>query len=120
MAISVLAGVFAAIINIGIGAWGVFYPSKMARAVSLKAVGAHGLTEIRTTFGGVWIALGVYLLLFPSPLAFQSVAVVWLGLAVARTITAFVDQCFDKKTIRLLTIEIGVLTMLLAGGGFFS
>jgi hypothetical protein len=102
-----------AIINILFGVWGFLSPSNMAKVVLLDPKGPGGRTEIRSSFGGLWIAIGCFLLFWPSIPAFLFATTIWLGLAVSRMFAASLEGTWNKKTIRILAIEVIVAGMLI-------
>jgi hypothetical protein len=74
------------------GLAGVVIPGSVASALELPPTTARGLAETRAGLGGTYAALGGWALLSRDPTAQVAVGVTWLGAAVARVGSLFVDE----------------------------
>jgi hypothetical protein len=88
-------------------------PGITANVVSLDPVDAAGRSEVTTVFGGVFTTLGVLGLAGEE----RPVALVWVGVVLAR-IASFRDQeAITADTIVGLLVELGILGLFLAPEG---
>lgn len=106
-----LAGVC---ITIFFGLWAVITPKQFAKILSLSPFKERGVTEIRTTYGGLMLGLSVYALIMQEELIFNCLGYGWLGAAVVRFgAMTFLDNSFSKKNLSFVMIELVVGLCLL-------
>jgi hypothetical protein len=74
-----------------------------------------GLSEIRATYGGIFLGLGVACLLFQQPEVFFAVGLAWLTAAASRTVSICLDRAFSAKNAGGTVIEAGIGLLLVAG-----
>jgi hypothetical protein len=81
--------------------------------IGLTASGARGVSEIRSIFGGLFIALGLAPLFLGSS-AYRMLGIGYLAIAAVRTFSIFFDKSFDQSNWISLAIEVvfGVLLVL--------
>jgi len=95
-----------------LGLLGLFLPYKAAAFVSISPVGLNGRSEIRATYGGLFLALGVACIVAQAEMVFMVAGVAWLGAAVGRVYSALVDRNGDIKNIGGIALEAGLGTLL--------
>jgi len=83
--------------------------SALMRPASLEIVGVTttsplGTSEIRSVFGGMFVALGVACLLTRDPLLFGVVGAAWLADVAVRVVSAFVDGVPPRQALTVLAI----------------
>ena len=88
-------------------------PDAVYGFTGLTAPGARGLSEIRSIFGGLFIAMGIAPL-FLRPQGFRMLGIAYLAIALARLFSMIFDKSFDNPNIISLVIEIvlGVILVL--------
>lgn len=102
-----------AVATVFLGLLGLFCPDKAATFVSISPVGPNGRSEIRATYGGFFIALGLFCIATQLDFAFLTAGVAWLGASVGRVYSAFADHNFDTKNLGGFVIEAGLGAMLI-------
>jgi len=82
----------AAILTIAFGAFGFLAPKYTLGALDLAPTGSNmGLSEIRASVGGAFIATGLYCLLTGSTAAYFFLGVVYIGLTAGRFLSILLD-----------------------------
>ena len=101
-------------ITCALGILGLVRPTVAARFTSITPDGKTGLSEIRATYGGFFLALGVHCLVVQEDLAFSMLGIAWLGAAGGRMVSVVVDQSREAKNLGGVLFEgcIGVLLLL--------
>jgi uncharacterized membrane protein len=81
--------------------------------IGLNPNGVRGISEIRSIFGGLFIALGLAPL-FLGEVAYQMLGIGYLAIAVARLISIVFDKSYASSNIISLITEIvlGVILVL--------
>ncbi len=104
----------AAIATILTGAISLFWPLRVRGFTGLEVVGGRGVTEIRSILGGFFIGLGAAVLLLNDPIAYQTLGITYLVVAVVRTISMFVDKSVVQSNIISVIAEVilGVILIL--------
>ncbi len=110
--ISILKGI-AAILTIATGLLALVKPSAVPGFTGLKYDGPRGISEIRSIFGGLFIALGAAPL-FLGVVAFQMLGIAYLVIAVVRLFSIFIDKSKEQSNLISLGIEIvlGIILIL--------
>jgi hypothetical protein len=70
----------------------------------LKAEGARGISEIRSIFGGLFVALGVTPFFLGLP-AYRMLGYAYLAIAIARLFSIIMDKSYDRSNWISLVIE---------------
>ncbi len=80
-------------------------PSAAFGFTGLTAEGARGISEIRSIFGGLFIALGItpYFLGLP---AYRMLGYAYLAIAIARFFSIIMDKSYDRSNWISLIVEI--------------
>jgi len=98
-------------IMILLGLISLFKPVRMGNILGLEIKNQLGVSEIRATYGGFFIALGIMCFIFNLTNIFIVVGVSWTGAFIVRFISAILDKGFSYKNIIGMGIEftMGVL-----------
>ena len=104
-----------AALTIGMGCLGLFFPARASALTGLTPVTAAGRSEFRGTLGVMFIFLGLVPLITKSDVAFLTVGVCWLGAAIGRIISIFLDQGNDPKNWIAVLFELVIAALLLVG-----
>jgi hypothetical protein len=109
--IAPLLHLLGALVTLGLGLLALLRPDAAARITSLTPEGVFGRTEIRATYGGMFIALGAFALLGPD-IARIVVGAAWLGIAGGRLLGALLDG-HETKIYGAVVFEGGIALLLL-------
>lgn len=103
-----------AIATILTGLYALLAPLKVRGFTGLELPGGRGITEVRAILGGLFIALGAAPLLFGSIDMYTMLGVSYLGIAVVRGVSMFVDRSLVPSNFISLAVEIvfGVILIL--------
>lgn len=96
------------IASLGTALTGVFAlvkPSAIYGFTGIVAEGARGISEIRSIFGGLFIALGIAPFIF-GEIGYQVLGLGYLAIAVVRLVSIFIDQSTASSNLISLAIEI--------------
>lgn len=104
-----------AVVTIGLGLFGAIWPHRAAAFVGISPLGGLGLSEIRATYGGLFIALGLSCLYSQNPNAFFVAGAAWCGAAAMRLPSLFLDKGSYPKAIGGAVIETSVGLLLFTG-----
>lgn len=104
-----------AVLTMGMGCLGLFFPNKASALTGLEAVTNAGKAEFRGTLGVTFILLGLIPIITQSPDAFLTVGVCWLGAAIGRILSIFVDRGSEAKNWGAVAIEVIFAALILVG-----
>jgi Domain of unknown function (DUF4345) len=104
-----------AVMTIGMGCLGLFFPNKASALTGLNAVSAAGKAEFRGTLGVTFIFLGLVPILTQNPYTFLTLGVCWLGAAIGRIISIIVDKGNDAKNWGGVVLELIFAILVLFG-----
>jgi len=101
---------FQAVVCIGLGVAIFISPDWLHDVTSISATELHGLTDLRSTYGGVFTAVGLSCLFGVIWRKYDSMilgvlVVVYGGLSVARLLAALMNQDFSVYTVACLVFE---------------
>ena len=102
------------IVFFGLGVWFLIEPTTMASAIGLIPESPAGFTELRAVYGGLEIALGIFLVVTGCRANWSEIGL-WLllscygGITTGRIIGILLDQPDDIFTLELLSFEAGSL-----------
>ena len=105
-------GYVGAIISIIAGCHGLIWPKQVSRTIGLQIPGRLGQSEVRATYGGLFIGAGLAVTLIASSDAALVLGAAWAGAFIARAISFVIDKSRTKENIAGLLIE-GVMAALL-------
>lgn len=101
------------LITLGLGIFGLFWPLAAARLVGIEPDGERGISEIRATYGGIFLAIGLFATINQTNEVFRALGVGWLGAGAARSFSYVHDQSRSVGNLAAIVIEIAVgLSML--------
>jgi len=67
-------------------------PLSVQGFTGLTASGGRGITEIRSIFGGLFIGLGIAVLLLGTHETYQMLGIMYLAIGVVRIVSIFMDK----------------------------
>ncbi len=105
-------GYVGAIISIAAGCLGLIWPKHVSQTIGLQIPGRLGTSEVRATYGGLFIGAGTAVALIGNSDAALVLGAAWAGASVARAISFVIDASRSKENIAGLLIE-GVMAALL-------
>lgn len=103
-----------AVITALLGCLGLFTPDAVSRVVGVRPEGALGVAEVRATYGGFFLALGIGCLVSQSVTAFGLVGLAWCGAALARALSVLHDRVGSWKHLAGGLFEAGIGAALLS------
>jgi hypothetical protein len=114
MEFGILAANLGALITTVLGCGGLLVPQRVATFVSIKPIGENGVSEIRATYGGLFLALGLVCLAMQSVSFFTVAGVAWLGAAFGRLFSVLYDKNNDARNFGGLCLEgtVGILLLV--------
>lgn len=98
-----------------LGLLGLVRPDVAADIVGVVPEGALGRSEIRATYGGLFLGLGAACLWLRSPEAYLVVALAWLSAAAARLVAMGIERTLSKENVVGVVVEAGIGGLLLVG-----
>ena len=104
--------IIAAVATILTGLLALLRPKAAYGFTGLTDTGGRGVTEMRSIFGGLFIALGVFPLVVNLPAAYQMLGWGYLAIAAVRLPAMFIDRSVVKSNVISLVTEI-VLGLIL-------
>ncbi len=102
-------------ITVALGMLGLLRPDVAADIVGISTEGALGRSEVRATYGGLFVGLGAACLWLRSPEAYLVAALAWLGAAFARVVAVGVEREASKENVAGVVVEAGIGGLLLVG-----
>ena len=97
--------IIAALATAATGLLALIKPDATYGFIGLSANGVRGVSEIRSIFGGMFIALGIVPLLL-GPVAYQMLGITYLAIAAARAFSIVFDKSYAQSNLISLVIEI--------------
>ena len=113
MNILMILQIIAALATVATGLLALIKPTAAYGFTGLSAAGVRGVSEIRSIFGGLFIALGLAPF-FLGAAAYQVLGISYLGIAIARAFSILFDKSYAQSNIISLVIEIvlGVILVI--------
>jgi hypothetical protein len=102
----------AAILTIVTGLVSLIWPRSVMGFTGLIVPGPRGITEIRAILGGAFIGLGAAPLVLNTPEAYRMLGIVYLVIALARSMGILLDRSRERSNVISLGAEV-VLGFLL-------
>jgi len=114
MTLSFQLGNLGALITLGLGLMGLCLPAMAARFASITPVGNMGVSEIRATYGGLFVAMAAVVLLAQDRLLFALLGTAWIGAAAGRLTSYRWDRNRQMKNVGgvLFELVIGYLCLM--------
>ena len=100
-----IIGTLGAALSIALGLFGLLFPHRAAKLVAVQPLGRLGISEMRATYGGLFIGLGLACLYLQYPSAYFVGGAAWLGAAAGRLISVVVDASFSAKNFGGICLE---------------
>lgn len=100
---------------LSLGVMGLLAPMQAARLVGLAPVGRLGVSELRATYGGLFIGMGLACLVLDSPPAYGVAAAAWLGAAAGRGLSIVIDRNLSRMNIGGVLVEATIGVLLATG-----
>lgn len=104
-----------AVCTMALGVAGLVAPQSVGRLIGIAPGGKLGLSEIRATYGGLFIGLGAACLWLQQPEVYGAVGLAWLLAAVSRTASMLLDRSVSGQNAGGVIVEAGIGVALLAG-----
>ena len=97
-----------------VGVVSLFWPRQVFGFTGLEANGGRGITEIRTILGALFIGLGAAVLYLNTPAAYQVLGITYLVMAIARSISMFVDKSVVSSNVisAISELAFGIILIL--------
>lgn len=104
-----------ALLTVLLGLLGALAPHRAANLVGIKPLDGFGVSEIRATYGGLFLAMGGCCLYLQHPTAYFVVGSAWIGAAITRLPSLFIDKGSFPRAIGGVVVELGIGLLLLTG-----
>lgn len=101
-----LINILAALATIGFGAFGMLAPRYTMEALEMQPAqgSAMGLSEIRASTGGLFVAMGLAVLVIGAPLGYAMLGFAYLGAATGRLMSV-VSDAPPRKALWFFVVE---------------
>ncbi len=96
-----------------LGIAGLFFPNATAKFVGIIAGKERGKSEIRATYGGIFVGIGAAALFFRDANVFTAVGIGWAFAAIARIFGIVIDKEAHKLNFGGVVFESLVAILLL-------
>lgn len=106
--------VAASLVTLALGLIGLVVPGRVAALVGIRAEDALARSEIRATYGGVFIGLGAACLVMRTPEAFAVAGAAWLFAALARVASLGAERDASGRNLAGVVVEGGLGIALLS------
>jgi hypothetical protein len=104
-----------AALTVLLGLLGAISPNRIADLVGIKPLGGFGVSEIRATYGGLFLAMGGCCLSLQNPTAYFVAGSAWIGAAIVRLPSLLIDKGSFPKAIGGVFVELVIGLLLLTG-----
>jgi len=105
MDLPVSVNTLGAFLTFGLGLFGLFAPESVARFVGVIPDGERGISEIRATYGGLFLAIGLFAMIAQSNDVFRVIGVGWIGAASARSFSYVRDNSRSGANLGAIVME---------------
>jgi hypothetical protein len=95
-----------ALATVATGFVSLIWPHAVFGFTGLQAPGPRGISEIRAVLGGLFIGIGLAPFLLHEPKVYQALGIMYLAIAVVRTVSMFLDRSVMQSNIISLIVEI--------------
>lgn len=103
-----------AVVTAVLGCFGLLFPSAVSRVLGIQPDGPLGISEVRATYGGFFLCLGIGCFVAQSPSAFAVVGAAWCAAAAARVLSLAVDGSRSWQNV------VGILFEASVGGAMLT
>jgi len=106
--------VIIAVASVGFGLMSIVSPAAAERFTGLTAAGPRGISEIRSVLGGLFVGLGIAVLIFRTASSFGTLGIGYLAIALVRTASIFADGASTPTNWLSLSFEVvfGILLLV--------
>lgn len=106
--------IIAVIATILTGLVSLIWPLRVQGFTGLTASGGRGITEIRSILGGLFIGLGIAVLLLGTRETYQMLGTMYLAIGAVRAVSIVIDKSSEQSNIISLIVEIifGIILVL--------
>ena len=98
--------IIAALATILTGLFSLVKPTAITGFTGLRPEGGRGITEIRSILGGLFIGLGIAVLLLGTRETYQMLGIMYLAIGVVRFVSIFLDKSSVQSNWISLAVEI--------------
>jgi hypothetical protein len=100
----------AALFSLGLGLFGLIRPQGALDLIGLQTITglAHSISEVRATYGGVFIGVSLYPLATGEPHAFLTLALGWILAGTCRLASALIDGAVTRFNLTSIAFEFGI------------
>ena len=98
--------IVAAIATILTGVFSLLKPAAITGFTGLQPVGGRGITEIRSILGGLFIGLGIAVLVLATRETYQMLGIMYLAIGVVRLASIFLDKSSVQSNWISFVVEI--------------
>ena len=100
----------AAFASLGLGLLGFIAPHRAMSLVGLNMDPAlpHSISEVRATYGGIFMGMSLYALVSQEPHAFLALAAAWLMAGFARIFSAVIDRAPTSANLVGIVVELAI------------
>ncbi|HEY2776206.1 MAG TPA: DUF4345 family protein [Candidatus Binatia bacterium] len=121
MNLPVSVNTLGSLVTAGLGVYGLFWPLGAAKLVGISPVDEKGVSEIRATYGGLFLALGIFATIAQTHDIFRCVAIGWIGAGAARAFSYVRDNSRSGANLGAIVVELIVgMSMLVPWDSFFG
>jgi hypothetical protein len=113
MELPVSINTFGSVATFGLGVFGLFWPKAAATMVGIVPEGERGLSEVRATYGGFFLAMGLYATIWQSNEVFRGLGLAWLAAAAARAFSFVKDDSRSGANVGGIVMEAAIGASLL-------
>ncbi|MFM7224990.1 MAG: DUF4345 family protein [Actinomycetota bacterium] len=97
------------------GVLGLCFPRRVSAVIGLHLPATLGVSEVRATYGGLFLGAGVAVMLLGSSDAALVLGTAWLGAFGARAVSVVVDRSRSKENVAGLVVEATIGALLVLG-----
>lgn len=101
------------LIVIALGMLGIGFPNTVARFVRISALGQTGLSEIRATYGGLFLGMGIFGLWSSDPQIATTIGIGFGCAALARASSALLEKSRGADNFAGIALEGFIAALLL-------
>ncbi len=104
-----------AAVSVVLGIFGTFWPHSAAALVGIRLdpAATHSISEVRATYGGLFLGVGLFCLISGSPGAFLALGCGALGTALVRIGSILFDHAASGKNWVAAAFEFGLAALLI-------
>ncbi len=109
-----LTATLGAVLSVIAGLLGLLWPRAVSRVVGLALPGPLGVSEVRATYGGLFVAAGAAVLVLQQRASALVLGAGWAGACAARLVSLVVDRSRSRENLAGVVVEGAMAALLLA------